>query len=731
MSASSNSASSIRRRSGSPKDDLEDVEAPALQRQENMQRPSSFCLSMKNCSVPYLAAIVLFLAFCAWEYLPPKSITMTESDFGFNLRSREVPTSSQPQCGIWMAPGSLRPYPGFGIYTTRDVKQNEKFLHAPDAISVQVLEPHRYNNMPLEDERWRWWKLFQNYAWDNSVPDHSIYSHPLGDMTDFQPGFGSLPNHHCILNSLSSRSPDIPYDDEVVDRRTSPGLGAFSYTLGREWVSKRDVKAGEELFLSYGFCERTKEKNKWSWADKMYMPEDFEEAARIVKMFEPFGTQAWPKTNLTIARLIDPAANADPKLVYDILPKTTKELVMLVQAVDAHAFDKDAADEELLRQLALGVTEQRTPEWIRQNGMCLENLVPKKSTLPDAGWGGFAQYTIQKDDIIVPMPVFHMENYEILNLYRRDVNVLSDPEKYQIGKNLFLNYCFVRSESSMALCPMTSAVLVNHCGERINDGKCEANAKVRWSSGWDPPSHEWRNKTIEELAQHNARALSLELVATKTIAPGDEVFIDYGPEWEQAWAEHVKKWKAPKVPDNFLSAKQANLHNDSAIPDEMISFNLRKTVDHPYLFTGCFYRTGKADVNDTRYDTPNENWRNLTNKEIIRMYASDGSKHVHGRRGYQKHAMYSHWPCSVLFDQNDGTYIVRIHQIPIGGRYVPKAIWNQNKVPRILFNYPRSSIHFFVKPDVADHQMPNVFRHPIGLPDGIYPDHWNNKASLN
>lgn len=63
-----------------------------------------------------------------------------------------------------MAPGSLRPYPGFGIYTTRDVKENEKFLHAPDAVSVQVLEPHRFANMPLENERRRWWKLFQNVS---------------------------------------------------------------------------------------------------------------------------------------------------------------------------------------------------------------------------------------------------------------------------------------------------------------------------------------------------------------------------------------------------------------------------------------------------------------------------------------------------------------------------------------------------------------------------------------
>ena len=36
----------------------------------------------------------------------------------------------------------------------------------------------------------------------------------------------------------------------------------------------------------------------------------------------------------------------------------------------------------------------------------------------------------------------------------------------------------------------------------------------------------------------------MELVAIKDIKKGDEVFIDYGKEWEQAWNAHVKDWNA-------------------------------------------------------------------------------------------------------------------------------------------------------------------------------------------
>ena len=46
---------------------------------------------------------------------------------------------------------------------------------------------------------------------------------------DYQIGFGALPNHHCILKSLSYLYPKPPYDDSMVDRFRDPGAGAFTY----------------------------------------------------------------------------------------------------------------------------------------------------------------------------------------------------------------------------------------------------------------------------------------------------------------------------------------------------------------------------------------------------------------------------------------------------------------------------------------------------------------------
>jgi hypothetical protein len=42
-----------------------------------------------------------------------------------NLRKRVL---GEKECGIWLAPSSLKGHPGFGIYTTRDIAKTESIL---------------------------------------------------------------------------------------------------------------------------------------------------------------------------------------------------------------------------------------------------------------------------------------------------------------------------------------------------------------------------------------------------------------------------------------------------------------------------------------------------------------------------------------------------------------------------------------------------------------------------
>jgi hypothetical protein len=302
----------------------------------------------------------------------------------------------------------------------------------------------------------------------------------------------------------------------------------------------------------------------------MIYPEDVKEAARILRLHQPFGSKPWPgdvvftSNNFTEALRSLVLTNSDsttsdldqllewksanPRNVMAIMSRfknisarqkiydTVKEIYSLPkQDVVDELGDKFASvkypyEKLERRKLYFEVAKttlvpagKRDTKWIKENGQCLENLRPLKSTIPDAGFGAFAQFGISKGEIVVPAPVLHVVEKETLTLYSTDLPETNNPEAYKLGTSLLVNYCFGDKESSMLLCPMTSAMLLNHCSSRTKNICLDGpNAEVRWSSGWDQPSHEWRDATLEAIGKQKRRLLSLEVVALRDISPGEE-----------------------------------------------------------------------------------------------------------------------------------------------------------------------------------------------------------------
>jgi hypothetical protein len=222
----------------------------------------------------------------------------------------------------------------------------------------------------------------------------------------------------------------------------------------------------------------------------------------------------------------------------------------------------------------------------------------------------------------------------------------------------------------------------------------------------------------------------MEIVALRDIKPGEEVYMDYGEAWEDAWENHVANYKPPpplmtadgKTEEPFVTAKEAN---EKEGPLELlVSNNLREIPGHPYLFTGCQYKTGSDFVtnkdNDGTWDQPNSKWKKLSDARILKLYADDGSFY---EGGYSYHGDRTYWPCSILRKEaNDDSYVVRIHQ----HKRHDQQKWDENDLPKLLTNYPRESIHYFVKPYASDQNLPGVFRHAIGIRDEIFPTQWKN-----
>ncbi len=184
---------------------------------------------------------------------------------------------------------------------------------------------------------------------------------------------------------------------------------------------------------------------------------------------------------------------------------------------------------QLAKRTTVDVQKQNV-SWIEENGICLEKIRPNPSTIDGAGLGAFAQITIPKGDIISPAPLLNIPNRDSLLTYRTKLDEKGTRVKIDdnpIGHQLLLNYCFGHEKSQLLFCPETNAVLINHCrqGGKYCNGN-SPNAKVQWAGQWDPTTNEWLQKSTEDIRRLTAagsRGLSLEIIATRDIKPGEEV----------------------------------------------------------------------------------------------------------------------------------------------------------------------------------------------------------------
>ena len=184
--------------------------------------------------------------------------------------------------------------------------------------------------------------------------------------------------------------------------------------------------------------------------------------------------------------------------------------------------------------MAFATTEVRNITWIQENGLCLDNIIPKRSTLKQAGNGAFAQRFIPKGSVVVPVPLLPIMDRNAMDMIEigEDQSHGSRKEKKVCGRQLLLNYCFGHNQSSILLCPSSNAVLINHCsGKNLIEGDCTLdgpNAEIRWAK-WDETNQSWLNfplSSLQSKIENDQRGLSFDVVALRDIKDGEEVSTD-------------------------------------------------------------------------------------------------------------------------------------------------------------------------------------------------------------
>lgn len=230
----------------------------------------------------------------------------------------------------------------------------------------------------------------------------------------------------------------------------------------------------------------------------------------------------------------------------------------------------------------------------------------------------------------------------------------------------------------------------------INHDSNKSNVKLRWSTSTQHEIQDPKNMTIEDVKQMKHAGLMLEFVATKDIAMGDEIFLNYGPDWERAWHDHVHKWK-PIDSDKENAMVYANIFDKMT----KVIQTIREQQASPYpndFFTSCYYKY-HSSKSSLQSDIMWNETKTTLHDSFLR-------------------------PCMIL-DRVEGKEKQFYYTVGIQNRF---GLSEQQRIPQgkphIVHYVPRHAIKFSTKLYTTDQHLEHAFRHEINVPESIYPDGW-------
>lgn len=609
-------------------------------------------------------------------------------------------------CTLFMAPSSTvdddeqNDHFKLGIYAGVDIHPGS-IIGIPD-IAIPIFDLNLHSGEDRSDE---FLEEVSNFMWTPEAihANFEIFPGNKGEsyMNVAIPGIGALVNQH-FTSFVNAELDDKAVLDrvpmfETKDDSTAlpPTRGANSQYYGVTLKSKYFIPAGMEILMSGLGVEE----------DENYLlgAEDFVSVDKSLGEFHRFFTK--------YEKEIDPDRKVQiyNYLVNDAFKIATHRRILEQTAEDAqeaidhimNLFPENPQDvEQFLQEGGAFVAEfpetKKSRDWILEHGQCMDGLYPGKSTIPGAEKGAFARRDVKEGELISPSPLFMIPHRDYLDMYPMEVKgdgldqyaQIKLPRRDPETKQLLLNYCLGHPESSLLFYPYGMGVnLINHLP--TGNG---ANAKIVWSN-----ASFYDDELFEVLAGDLAEDFSavlpigIDIVATRDISANEEVFIDYGEEWQRAWDEHVKGWDSDR---NW--PKEALELNFEQKQEPFDTLSERQDKGNPMpenIMTACHIVISE--------DSPSQ----LVNGTKVFSFDEENTKLTGGNFKL----------CDIIERNSSGTkhvYTVKIHQV--------------DAEDAVITNVPQSHIRYVDKPYQSTMHKPYTFRHPIQIPDEIFPLSWRN-----
>ena len=461
------------------------------------------------------------------------------------------------KCNLYLAPSTI-PGAGLGIFTSIPLPNGTPLPAGGDGI-IPISDMDHHNDGSSDKEDYHW--IISEYSWSSKSISH-IMEYEADKTSGYGWGYSALPNCHFWMNNVQESA--AQYNTLGYDRSNSPGAGAFTGYYNRMAHASEDIAPGHELFVSYGiqwFITRENYMGLIPREEHYEVGEAFvEEAAELFgylfhgdKEDDEDDDESEDKDDEEHHRYMEEVTSD----IWDMIvnqPYKSRPLAALPKTYTA-----------AIRAMEVGITQTeeematRSIEYLEEHGRCLDNMKSGNSTIPHAGRGAFATRFLPMGTVVSSAPLLHIPDRDILIMYddSKDNDEKRDKSK-PIGHQLLLNYCFGHPSSSLLLCPYS------HGTPLINHNSQDPNVKIQWAAQGSPSLEQyhnssWLNEPVTFFDSIWNTRLMFEYVALRDIQEGEEVLVDYGKEWEEAWNEHVKTWKPV---ENYISPHELNTNFD-------------------------------------------------------------------------------------------------------------------------------------------------------------------------
>jgi len=565
------------------------------------------------------------------------------------------------KCSLYMAESTI---PGAGVGTFTAYSKNEGDTIGTGDVCLPLID----SNWHLNPNTDGYYNPFQEYFW-NGAAMGMLRESDGEDVQAHCAGLDSAINCHLGLVNVQKAVP--VYDEGNLHRRKDPGVGAFTPYHNGTTLASRYIPAGSELFKFYGDQWFQRREHLFGLIP---LSDDYIDAEELLRKLKSFN-----KTSAAVQEELY-------KFLLDLRPNLTSSIL--------NAFPDTFQEALAAAQNDLAAVFQpkhtRSLEWLEEHGRCLDNIVAKPSEIQQAGRGAFATRPLKKGSIVATSPLIHastdfVQKYNITKIDGKWIRLLDD----SAGQQVLVNYCFGHERSSLLLCPYGAGV------NYINHRSSEPNIAIQWAEGFVAHNQTALEKlSLAEIKQMSKPLFAFDFVALRDIEPGQELYLDYGSHWFDAWGQHFKNYKPyGDHPERYASGEYWNRHFGDSILRTEDEQEYDPYPDH--LQIRCHHLLKKGPQNVTWYP-----------------------------KDYG-------FPCRVLdrFMEN-GTVLYTIeleikreYEKPVGKKKKkeePKVTWMQQT------DIPRSGMAFFDVPGTTDLHLPNAFRHSIGIPDDILPDHWRD-----